>query len=31
MFNFQGTIDEVHIFNRALTAAEIQTDMTVPR
>jgi hypothetical protein len=31
LFNFQGTLDEVHVFNRALTAAEIQTDMTVPR
>jgi glucose/arabinose dehydrogenase len=30
-FNFQGTIDEVHVFNRALTAVEIQTDMSVPR
>ena len=30
-FNFLGTIDEVHVFNRALTAAEIQTDMNVPR
>ena len=30
-FNFRGTIDEVHVFNRALTAAEIQTDMNVPR
>jgi hypothetical protein len=30
-FNFLGKIDEVHIFNRALTAAEIQTDMDLPR
>ena len=27
---FQGRIDEVRIYNRALTAAEIQTDMTAP-
>src|SRR5207302_3857460 len=26
--NFAGRIDEVRIYNRALTAAEIQTDMT---
>jgi hypothetical protein len=25
-----GIIDEVRIYNRALTAAEIQTDMTTP-
>ena len=31
MFNFLGTIDEVHVFNRALTAAEIQMDMSTPR
>jgi glucose/arabinose dehydrogenase/PKD repeat protein len=31
LFNFLGTIDEVHIFNRALTAAEIQVDMNTPR
>jgi glucose/arabinose dehydrogenase/PKD repeat protein/fibronectin type 3 domain-containing protein len=31
LFNFLGTIDEVHIFNRALTAAEIQADMSNPR
>jgi hypothetical protein len=31
LFNFLGTIDEVHIFNRALTAAEIQADMMNPR
>jgi glucose/arabinose dehydrogenase/PKD repeat protein len=30
-FNFLGTIDEVHVFNRALTASEIQTDMNTPR
>jgi glucose/arabinose dehydrogenase len=30
-FNFLGLIDEVHVFNRALTAAEIQADMTIPR
>ena len=30
-FNFQGRIDEVHIFNRALSASEIQNDMNVPR
>jgi hypothetical protein len=30
-FNFLGTIDEVHIFNRALTASEIQADMSIPR
>jgi N,N-dimethylformamidase beta subunit-like protein/uncharacterized protein DUF4082/concanavalin A-like lectin/glucanase superfamily protein/fibronectin type III domain protein/BACON domain-containing protein/Big-like domain-containing protein len=27
---FSGLIDEVRIYNRALTAAEIQTDMTAP-
>ena len=27
---FQGTIDEVRIYNRALTALEIQTDMNLP-
>jgi chitodextrinase len=27
---FQGLIDEVRIYNRALTQAEIQTDMTTP-
>jgi hypothetical protein len=27
---FAGLIDEVRIYNRALTAAEIQTDMTTP-
>jgi hypothetical protein len=31
LFNFLGRIDEVHIFNRALTATEIQTDMNLPR
>ncbi len=30
-FNFQGRLDEVHVFNRALSASEIQTDMNVPR
>ena len=30
-FNFQGEIDEVHVFNRALTAAEVQSDMNLPR
>jgi hypothetical protein len=30
-FNFIGTIDEVHIFNRALSGSEVQTDMFVPR
>ena len=30
-FNFLGVIDEVHVFNRALTAAEVQTDMNTPR
>jgi hypothetical protein len=27
---FQGLIDEVRVYNRALTAAEIQADMTTP-
>jgi hypothetical protein len=27
---FQGVIDEVRIYNRALSAAEIATDMTTP-
>ena len=27
---FQGLIDEVRVYNRALTAAEITTDMTRP-
>ncbi len=27
---FKGTIDEVRVYNRALSAAEIQTDMTTP-
>jgi hypothetical protein len=27
---FQGRIDEVRIYNRALTAAEIQADMSTP-
>jgi hypothetical protein len=30
-FNFLGAIDEVHIYSRALTAAEIQTDMSTQR
>ncbi len=30
-FNFRGRLDEVHIFNRALSASEIQNDMNVPR
>ena len=30
-FNFLGTLDEVHVFNRALTESEIQADMTIPR
>ncbi len=30
-FNFIGPIDEVHVFNRALTAAEIVVDMNTPR
>jgi hypothetical protein len=29
-FYFQGIIDEVRIYNRALTQTEIQTDMTTP-
>ena len=28
LFNFLGAIDEVHLYNRALSASEIQTDMT---
>ncbi len=31
VFNFLGVIDEVHVFNRALSAAEIQTDKNTPR
>jgi hypothetical protein len=27
---FRGLIDEVRIYNRALTASEIQTDMNTP-
>jgi len=27
---FRGAIDEVRVYNRALSAAEIQTDMTTP-
>jgi hypothetical protein len=27
---FQGRIDEVRLYNRALTAAQLQTDMTTP-
>ena len=30
-FNFLGTIDEVHVYDRALTASEIQADMSTPR
>src|SRR5262249_39915210 len=30
-YNFIGGIDEVHVFDRALSAAEIQTDMSVPQ
>jgi hypothetical protein len=30
-FNFKGTIDEVHVYNRALNGTEIQTDMSTPR
>jgi hypothetical protein len=30
-FNFLGAIDEVHIYNRALTSTEIQTDMSTQR
>jgi PKD repeat protein len=30
-FNFLGVIDEVHVFNRALSGAEIQTDRDTPR
>jgi hypothetical protein len=30
-FNFIGVIDEVHVFNRALTAAEILTGKNTPR
>jgi chitodextrinase len=29
-YNFNGRIDDVRIYNRALTAAEIQTDMNTP-
>ena len=29
--NFQGVIDEPHVYSRALTAAEIQVDMNAPR
>jgi hypothetical protein len=29
-FNFNGVIDEVRIYNRALTAGEVQTDMNTP-
>ena len=29
-FNFNGRIDDVRIYNRALTAAEIQADMNTP-
>ena len=30
-FNFIGLIDEVHVFDRALTAAEVEIDMNQPR
>jgi hypothetical protein len=30
-FNFLGVIDEVHVFDRALTGPEILADMTIPR
>jgi hypothetical protein len=30
-FNFRGRLDEVHIFNRALSASEIQIDMNLQR
>jgi len=30
-YNFLGAIDDVHIFNRALTSSEIQADMSIPR
>ena len=30
-FNFIGVIDESHVFNRALTPAEVVTDMNTPR
>ena len=30
-FNFRGVIDEVHVFNRALNASEIQVDMNSQR
>ena len=29
-YNFNGLIDEVRVYNRALTQAEIQSDMTTP-
>ncbi len=29
-YYFQGIIDEVRIYSRALSAAEIETDMTTP-
>ena len=29
-FYFQGVIDEVRVYDRALTAAEIQADMNTP-
>jgi len=28
--NFRGRLDDIRIYNRALTATEIQTDMTTP-
>jgi hypothetical protein len=30
-FNFRGRIDEVHVFNRALSAAEVRDDMNLSR
>jgi len=27
---FQGTLDEIRVYNRALGASEIQTDMSTP-
>jgi len=30
-YNFIGTLDEIHVYGRALTPAELQTDMNVQR
>ena len=30
-YNFLGTIDEAHVYNRALTAQEIVNDMNNPQ